>query len=70
MSIIKVLKLGGFRTFFGPLIGAVAYILLKDGISAFTENWMIVMGLMIMVIILAFRGSGILEMIEKRFQKE
>ncbi len=69
-EVLIITLLGGFRTFFGPLIGAVAYIILKDGISAFTEEWMIVMGLMVMAIILAFRGTGILEMIEKRFQKE
>jgi branched-chain amino acid transport system permease protein len=69
-EVLIITLLGGFRTFFGPLIGAVAYILLKDGISAYTEDWMIVMGLMVMAVILAFRGSGILEMIEKRFQKE
>jgi branched-chain amino acid transport system permease protein len=69
-EVLIITLLGGFRTFFGPLIGAVAYILLKDGISAFTEDWMIVMGLIVMAIILAFRGSGILEMIEKRVQKE
>jgi branched-chain amino acid transport system permease protein len=69
-EVLIITLLGGFRTFFGPLVGAIAYILLKDGISAYTENWMIVMGLMVMAVILAFRGSGILEMIEKRFQKE
>ncbi len=69
-EVLIITLLGGFRTFFGPLIGAVAYILLKDGISAYTEDWMIVMGLMVMAVILAFRGSGILEMIEKRVQKE
>ena len=62
--------MGGFRTFFGPLVGAVAYILLKDGISAITENWMIVMGIIVMSIILGSKGSGLLEIAEKLIHKE
>jgi len=69
-EVLVITLLGGFRTFFGPLVGAVAYILLKDGISAVTENWMIVMGIIIMGIILAFRGSGLLEIAEKLIHKE
>ena len=69
-EVLIITLLGGFRTFFGPLVGAVAYILLKDGISAVTENWMIVMGIIVMGIILAFRGSGLLEIAEKLIHKE
>jgi branched-chain amino acid transport system permease protein len=68
-EVLIITLLGGFRTFFGPLVGAVAYILLKDSLSAITENWMIFMGAVVMAIILAFRGSGILEMAEKRLYK-
>jgi branched-chain amino acid transport system permease protein len=64
-EVLIITLLGGFRTFFGPLVGSVAYILLKDGISAITEDWMIVMGVIVMTLILAFRASGILEMAER-----
>ncbi len=69
-EVLIIALLGGFRTFFGPLVGAAAYILLKDGISAFTEDWMIVMGVIVMGIILAFRGAGILEIAERYIHKE
>lgn len=69
-EVLIITLLGGFRTFFGPLVGAAAYILLKDGISAVTEEWMIVMGVIIMGIILAFRGAGILEIAERYIHKE
>jgi len=69
-EVLVITLLGGFRTFFGPLIGSIAYILLKDGISAITENWMIVMGVIVMSIILIFRGAGILEIIERFAHKE
>jgi branched-chain amino acid transport system permease protein len=68
-EVLIITLLGGFRTFFGPLVGAVAYLLLKDGLSAVTENWMIFMGAVVMAIILAFRGSGILEIAEKLIRR-
>ena len=61
-EVLVITLLVGFRTFFGPLIGSVAYILLKDGISTIIEDWMIVMGVIVMAIILIFRGAGILEL--------
>lgn len=69
-EVLIMALLGGFRTFFGPLVGAAAFILLKDGISTVTEEWMIVMGVIVMGIILAFRGSGILEIAERYIHKE
>ena len=36
--------LGGAGTFFGPFVGATAFLVLEDRLSAFTESWPLVIG--------------------------
>lgn len=42
-SLVMVL-LGGMGTLFGPIIGAVAYLLTRDVISSYTEHWRLILG--------------------------
>jgi branched-chain amino acid transport system permease protein len=53
---------GGMGTLFGPVLGAVCIILLRDIISNYTESWNLIMGLVFMAAVLGFRGgiAGIL----------
>ena len=39
---------GGMGTLFGPVMGAVGIILLRDLISNYTESWSFIMGLLFM----------------------
>ncbi|MEW6140222.1 MAG: branched-chain amino acid ABC transporter permease [Thermodesulfobacteriota bacterium] len=48
---------GGMGTLFGPVIGAVFIILLRDIISNYTESWSLIMGIIFMVAVFAFRGG-------------
>jgi branched-chain amino acid transport system permease protein len=50
---------GGMATLFGPVIGAVSIILLRDIISNYTDAWSLVMGLIFMMVVFGFR-DGIL----------
>ena len=50
---------GGMATLFGPVIGAVSIILLRDIISNYTDAWSLVMGLIFMMAVFRFR-DGIL----------
>lgn len=50
---------GGMATLFGPVIGAVSIILLRDIISNYTDAWSLVMGLIFMMAVFGFR-DGIL----------
>jgi len=56
---------GGMGTLMGPVLGAVAIILLRDVISNYTESWNLVMGAIFMAAVLGFRG-GILGLLKWR----
>jgi branched-chain amino acid transport system permease protein len=49
--------LGGTATLFGPVIGAAAYLLLKEGLSSLTEHWLVIFGPLLVVVVLFTRGG-------------
>ncbi|HEX9574966.1 MAG TPA: branched-chain amino acid ABC transporter permease [Myxococcales bacterium] len=55
--------IGGPFSFAGPIVGAVVYLGLKELIVRFTEYWLLVFGLVLLGIVLAFRG-GLLGAVE------
>ena len=57
--------MGGMRTFWGPLLGAIVFVVLQDYISSVTVNWMSFIGILIVLIVLFF-PRGILGLIEQR----
>jgi branched-chain amino acid transport system permease protein len=62
--VMMVLVGGGLTNFFGPLLGAVIFIALRDVISTFTEHWYLIYG-MIIVFIILFLPEGILGSLRK-----
>jgi branched-chain amino acid transport system permease protein len=57
--------LGGMRSFWGPLIGAVVFVVLQDYLSSQTQNWMWFVGLFFVLVVLFF-PRGILGAIRRR----
>jgi branched-chain amino acid transport system permease protein len=56
-EIMVMVILGGIGTLFGPVLGAVVYLLLEDVLSAWTVHWQIVLGpLLVLVVLYARRG--------------
>jgi branched-chain amino acid transport system permease protein len=56
-EIMFMVILGGMGTLFGPVIGAVALLLLEDVLSALTEHWQIILGpILVLVVLFAKRG--------------
>jgi len=49
--------IGGPFSFSGPIVGAAVYLGLKELIVRFTEYWLLVFGLVLLVIVLGFRGG-------------
>jgi len=49
--------LGGIYTFAGPIVGSVLFYLLKDIIVRFTEYWLICLGIIVVVLVMGFRGG-------------
>lgn len=58
-----VVILGGLGTLIGPLIGAIAFVLLKHELSGHTDHWHIVVGLVLIATVLA-GGRGLYGQIE------
>jgi branched-chain amino acid transport system permease protein len=62
---VIMIVLRGMRNFWGPLLGALIYIVAQDYLSSVTDNWMTFIGLLFMVIVLAF-PRGILGLLRRR----
>ncbi len=54
---ILVSLLGGLQTFLGPLVGSVIFVAMRELIQRFTENWMLWFGVVLLIIIMGFRGG-------------
>lgn len=54
---ILVILLGGVRTLFGPVVGSAVFVAMREVVQRFTENWMLWFGVVLLVIILGFRGG-------------
>jgi branched-chain amino acid transport system permease protein len=52
-TLIFMLLLGGFTNFFGPIVGAFAYILLRDQLMSLTQYWRFVLGAILAVLVIA-----------------
>jgi branched-chain amino acid transport system permease protein len=53
-EVILMSVLGGISQFFGPFVGAAAIILIEDIVGAYTEYWSLIIGIVILVMVLAF----------------
>ncbi|MGO9580574.1 MAG: ABC transporter permease [Desulfobaccales bacterium] len=51
--------MGGIYSFAGPAIGAAIYIILNAYIVAWTENWGLVLGLVLLTMVLALPGGAV-----------
>jgi len=49
--------LGGMGVLFGPVVGAVAYLLLEELLSQVTEYWALIMGPLLLLVVLFARGG-------------
>ncbi len=64
---IFMLLFGGSGNFFGPLIGAVAYIWMSDTFSLIWARWPLLLGGVFLVVVLFLRG-GVVELIERAYR--
>jgi len=57
-QVVIMTLLGGAGTFFGPFVGAAAWLVLEDRIAVYTESWALVIGA-IFVVFVIFLPKGI-----------
>ena len=65
---ILVSLIGGIQTFAGPLVGSVIFVVLREIIERFTQNWMLWFGIILLVIIMGLRG-GVVGGLTQLFQR-
>lgn len=65
---VIICVLGGMRTFWGPLVGAVIYVVVQDYLSSVTVNWMSFIGAIFVLAVLFFPW-GLLGFFQRRIQK-
>ena len=56
-DLMVMVILGGMGSLFGPVIGAIVYLLLEELLSQFTEYWALIMGPLLLLIVLFARGG-------------
>ena len=62
---VMMAVMGGMRSFWGPLLGAVVFVVLQDYVSSITVNWQIFIGLTFVVVVLFF-PRGLLGFLHQR----
>jgi branched-chain amino acid transport system permease protein len=64
---VMMAVMGGMRSFWGPMLGAVVFVVLQDYLSSVTINWMSFVGMLFIAIVLFF-PRGLLGFIGRRKQ--
>jgi branched-chain amino acid transport system permease protein len=66
-NFVIMIVLGGMRSFFGPLLGAVIFVVAQDYLSSLTGNWMTFIGMIFVFIVLVF-PTGVLGFFRRRLE--
>src|SRR6201990_2053295 len=56
-DLMVMVILGGMGTLFGPVVGAIVYLVLEEFLSQVTEYWAMIMGPLLLLIVLFGRGG-------------
>jgi branched-chain amino acid transport system permease protein len=67
-DIVLMTLIGGMGTLYGPIMGAMALIFLKDLLSTYTNIWPLFLGLLFVVSVMTFR-KGVFKELKERLLK-
>jgi branched-chain amino acid transport system permease protein len=56
-DLIVMVVLGGMQTMFGPLIGAITFLILEEGLSRLTEYSNLILGPFLLIVAIAIQGG-------------
>ena len=56
-ELLLIVIIGGSQAFFGPLLGAAFYVLLKSFLSTLTDSYMMIFGIMFVLVVAFFKGG-------------
>jgi len=63
-ELLAMVVIGGMRSFIGPALGGLFYVIFRDYLSSLTPNWLLYFGLLFVVFIL-FSPAGLVGMYER-----
>jgi branched-chain amino acid transport system permease protein len=64
-NLVMIAVMGGMRTFWGPLLGAILFVMLQDYVSSMTTNWMFFVGATFVLVVLVF-PRGLMGVLQKK----
>jgi branched-chain amino acid transport system permease protein len=67
-EIVLMTLVGGMGTIYGPVVGAMAIVYVKDFLSSQTDVWPLIMGLLYVVSVMTFRRGVVKELKERLFK--
>jgi branched-chain amino acid transport system permease protein len=56
-ELIFMVIIGGVATFFGPLVGTLAFVVLEEALSAITVYWHLIFGILLVALVLYGKGG-------------
>ncbi len=65
LEILIMCLLGGWFTFFGPMLGAAIIVVLRTVVGIYTEYWTLVLGL-VLILLIFFLPEGVLGILQQR----
>ena len=70
-ELLAMVIIGGMRTFLGPALGALFFVIFRDNLSRVTENWLLYFGLLFVAfIVFSPRGlTGLYEELARRWRR-
>jgi branched-chain amino acid transport system permease protein len=70
-QLVFMAVLGGFSHIFGPVLGALAYILLQDQLQTLTQYWRFVLGAILAIIVIGFPAglAGLADDLRRRLRR-
>ncbi|MFA6266040.1 MAG: branched-chain amino acid ABC transporter permease [Pseudolabrys sp.] len=71
-ELIIMVLFGGLGTLHGAIVGAAAYLLLEEWLAGFTENWKLIFGPLLVIVVLYARGGlvGLAASIKARLTRD
>jgi branched-chain amino acid transport system permease protein len=67
-ELMVMVLLGGLGSLFGPVLGAAVFLILEEVLAAYTEHWMVYMGLLLILTVI-FAKSGLFGLISGEGKK-
>ena len=56
-ELIMMVLLGGTGTLYGPIVGALAFLMLEETLSRLTEHWKVILGPLLVLVVLFAKGG-------------